>query len=96
MMSDWPDGIADAMIRSGLRAVADAIKAALIAGDPREELTAAYPGWEIDVSPAGMWSAWWISGDGRERRIITAPTPAQLAERLDAIQGVSGGDSGHA
>lgn len=68
------------------------LNGALSAGDPYQELVAAYPQWEISAgSPPGMWSAWRISADGRHRRIIIAPTLGQLAERLDAI---TAGDPG--
>jgi hypothetical protein len=90
-----PDRLADltrAAISGDPGSVADAITAALTTGDACEELTAAYPGWEFDISPLGMWSAWQCSEDGRHRRIIMAPTAGQLAERLDAIRG--GGDPG--
>jgi hypothetical protein len=46
-----------------------------------------FPGWQIDVRPAGLdiLTAYWCSPDGRSRRYVVATSSAGLLARLRAI-----------
>ena len=50
-------------------------------------LAAEFPAWEIAVVPAGLgvWTAYWVSADGRQRRYIVEPSAAQLLAALRRI-----------
>lgn len=51
------------------------------------EIESAFPGWKVTPLPglSGRWEAYWQSGDGLLRHVITGPQP-QLVERLRAIR----------
>jgi hypothetical protein len=52
-----------------------------------DQIHAEFPDWEISAIPSryGMWSAWWISEDGRSRHIIMAQTLALLLQQLHRV-----------
>jgi len=44
-----------------------------------------FPGWEIGLSPQGMWHATRRSADGRASHYVTCFTAGQLADKLAEI-----------
>lgn len=49
-----------------------------------------FPGWEIVLSPLGMWDAAWHSADRHDSHYVMAHTAGQLAGKLRNITRAGG------
>jgi hypothetical protein len=56
-----------------------------------ESIATRFPGWGVDPVPGDLdvWSAYWQSEDGRERRVITAGSAGELLARLRTVTQVT-------